>query len=34
FPYTTLFRSGGRRIFETIATQGKGVVELLEGLFS
>jgi len=26
--------AGGRKIFETIATQGKGVVELLEGLFT
>jgi LAO/AO transport system kinase len=26
--------SGGRRIYETIATQGKGVVELLDGLFT
>ena len=26
--------AGGRKIFETIATQGKGVVELLDGLFS
>ena len=26
--------AGGRRIFETIATQGKGVVELLEGLLA
>jgi LAO/AO transport system kinase len=26
--------AGGRRIFETIATQGQGVVELLDGLFS
>ena len=25
--------ASGRKIFETIATQGKGVVELLEGLF-
>jgi methylmalonyl-CoA mutase cobalamin-binding domain/chain len=25
--------AGGRRIYETIATQGKGVVELLDGLF-
>jgi LAO/AO transport system kinase len=26
--------AGGRKIFETIATQGKGVVELLDGLFA
>ena len=26
--------AGGRKIYETIATQGKGVVELLEGLFA
>ncbi|MBI1302604.1 MAG: hypothetical protein GC172_02290 [Phycisphaera sp.] len=26
--------ASGRKIFETIATQGKGVVELLDGLFS
>ena len=26
--------AGGRKIFETIATQGKGVLELLDGLFA
>jgi ethanolamine utilization protein EutP (predicted NTPase) len=26
--------ASGRKIFETIATQGKGVVELLDGLFA
>ena len=25
--------AAGRAIFETIATQGKGIVELLDGLF-